>query len=180
MMKAVTVAAAGFTILFYLLYRHIGTGVFLSLAITCGTVLYHFLMRLSVGFLFNTVMRNKANYRAKWFCVSAAEQKLYQKLKVKQWKSKLPSYDPTIFDPALHSWDEIAQAMCQAELVHETIAVLSFLPIFAARWFGDLPVFILTSVAAAAFDLCFVVMQRFNRPRVLRMVDRERAAQKGK
>ena len=41
----------------------------------------------------------------------------------------MPTYDPTLFGPQIHSWDEIAQDMCQAELVHETIVVFSFLPI---------------------------------------------------
>ena len=65
----------------------------------------------------------------------------------------------------MHTWDEIAQAMCQAELVHETIVVLSFLPVAASVWFGAAAVFLVTSLAAAAFDLMFVMMQRYNRGR---------------
>ena len=45
------------------------------------------------------------------------------------------------------------QATCQAELVHETIAVLSFLPIAAGVRFGAYPVFIITSVLALGFEL---------------------------
>lgn len=89
---------------------------------------------------------------------------------MKHWKNKLPSYQPEYFDPQKHSWDEIAQAMCQAELVHEVIVVLSFVPIAFSVWFGALPVFVITSVAAAAFDLMFVIIQRYNRPRVMRLI----------
>lgn len=73
-----------------------------------------------------------------------------------------------------HSWDEIAQAMCQAELVHETNMVLSFLPMIAVKWFGSFGVFLITSVCGAAFDLVFVIIQRYNRPRVVKLALRKR------
>ena len=58
-----------------------------------------------------------------------------------------------------------------AELVHETIAVLSFLPIAAGVRFGAYPVFIITSVLAAACDMAFVIMQRYNRPRLIKLME---------
>ena len=70
-----------------------------------------------------------------------------------------------------HTLVEVVQAMCQAELVHETIAVLSFLPIFAGFWVGAFPVFIITSVLAATFDMVFATAQRYNRTRVLRLIE---------
>ena len=88
----------------------------------------------------------------------------------------MPTYDPSLFDPKLHSWEEIAQAMCQAELVHETIVVLSFLPLLGAIPFGSFGVFLITSVLAALYDLSFVIMQRFNRPRIMKLIAKERAA----
>ena len=60
--------------------------------------------------------------------------------------------------------------MCQAELVHETIMLLSFVPILAYLWFGALEVFIITSILAAGFDGMFVIIQRFNRSRVINMI----------
>ena len=84
-------------------------------------------------------------------------------------------YDPTLFDPRLHTWEEIVQSMCQAELVHETIAVLSFLPIAEGVWFGEYPVFLITSVLAAACDMAFVIVQRYNRQRVMKLLKRQSA-----
>ena len=75
-----------------------------------------------------------------------------------------------MIDSKIHSWDEIAQAMCQAELVHEVIIILSFLPIFAAIPFGALPVFVITSILSAGFDAMFVIMQRYNRPRIMKLI----------
>ena len=117
------------------------------------------------------MLKNRADYRRRWFRVSAAEQKLYKTLRVKKWKGKMATYDPSCFDPKLHSWDEIAQAMCQAELVHEVIMVYSYLPVLAAIPFGALPVFVITSLLAACFDAMFVIMQRYNRPRILKLME---------
>lgn len=64
---------------------------------------------------------------------------------------------------------EIAQAMCQAEIVHEIIIILSFVPIAFIPRFGAAPVFIITSLLAAELDLSFVILQRFNRPRILKI-----------
>ena len=143
-----------------------------SFAITFGTISYHFLMRLAVGFAFDIFMKNQADYSLKWYQCRPWEVKLYRWLKVKQWKSKLPTYDPGHFDPKQHTWSEIIQAMCQAELVHEVIVVLSFVPIVLSHWFDDLLVFVITSLCAALFDTIFVILQRYNRPRIIRFSNR--------
>ena len=154
-------------------YKVTSSGILLPLAITSGTIAYHFVMRLMVGLAFHATMRNKADYRKRWYQVSKREMAVYEKLKVKQWKRRMPTYDPALFDPRLHTWEEIVQAMCQAELVHETIAVLSFLPILAGIWLGEYPVFIVSSVLSAACDIVFVIMQRYNRQRVTKLLNRK-------
>ena len=130
-------------------------------------------MRLLVGLAYDVGRNNRADYCKPWFRQKTFEPKLYETLRVKSWKGKMPTYEGDLFDPRKHSWDEIAQAMCQAELVHETIAVLSFLPLFAVRRFGSFGVFLITSVLSALLDLMFVTMQRYNRPRVVRLAERQ-------
>lgn len=173
-MKGAALLSVALTVLFVLLYRRLRTGPWLSLAITFGTIGYHFVMRLLVGLAYNSFMKNHADYHSFWFRQKRFEPKLYELLRVKSWKGKMPTYESAVFDPRRHSWNEIAQAMCQAELVHETIAVLSFLPLFAVRWFGSFWVFLITSVLSALFDLTFVIMQRYNRPRVVRMAEKQK------
>lgn len=168
-MKSTAAISLLMTACFCLLYRLTSSGVLFTLAVTAGTIAYHFNVRLLVGALFDAVMQNQADYTRKWFQVSGAEMKLYQKLKVKKWKSKMPTYDTDAFDRSRHSWEELVQTMCQAELVHETNVVLSFLPVVGSIWFGSLAVFVITSVLSAAFDLMFVFMQRFNRTRILKL-----------
>jgi len=146
-----------------------------SFAVTFCTCFYHFAMRLLVGHVLNATMRNQADYTKRRYQLRPFEIRLYKALKVKRWKGSMPSYDPSLFDPKLHSWDEIAQAMCQAEVVHETIAILSFLPLLAAIPFGSFGVFLITSLLAAMFDLLFVIIQRFNRPRVLKCLQLSKA-----
>ena len=172
-MKGAALGSAALTILFSLLCRRTPAGVWYSLAITFGTISYHLVMRLAGGFAYDIGMNNRADYHNPWYRPRAFESRLYERLRVKSWKGKMPTYESDLFDPRSHSWDEIAQAMCQAELVHETIAVLSFLPLLAVRWFGSFPVFLITSVLSALLDLLFVIMQRYNRPRVVRLAEKQ-------
>lgn len=173
MMKSIAILCVIACVIFGILNMILDTGVWLSLTITFGTIAYHFVMRLLVGHIFDKTMHNRADYTKKWFQVGVAELKFYNKIKVKKWKNKMPTYDPTLFSPEKHTWDEIAQAMCQAELVHETIAILSFLPILMTIWWDSFWVFFITSIAAAVLDSLFVMMQRYNRTRIQRLVKRK-------
>lgn len=155
-------------------YAVTGVSLLLTLAITFGTVAYHMVMRLAVGGLFQWKMHNRADCRKPWYRLRPWEERLYRRLRVHRWKQYMPTFDAAQFDRKRHSWDEIAQAMCQAELVHETIIPLSFVPVLTVPWLGAPAVFILTSVFAAAFDSLFVMMQRYNRARVLRHLDKKR------
>lgn len=171
-MVTITILSAICTVVSFCLYKISENNVILAAAITFGTTAYHFFMRLSVGFIFNKTINNRTDYRKGWYQCRAWERKLYERLNVKHWKGIMPTYDTSLFDYTKHSWDEIAQASCQSELVHETIILLSFVPILFSIWFGAIMVFIITSILAALFDLTFVVMQRYNRPRIIRMIGR--------
>lgn len=172
-MKGLALFSILLTVFCVIIYIHMHIRLFFILAITFGTTSYHLIMRLFVGFLLNLLLHNHVNYRKKWFQASALEQKLYGILRVKKWKTKMPTYDPECFDSKIHSWDEIVQAMCQAELVHEVIIIFSFAPVFAAIFWGALWVFVTTSVLSACFDAMFVIIQRFNRPRVIKLIEKQ-------
>ncbi len=174
LITGITIGTVVATALLMFLHRSCPSDVILSLAVTSGTICYHFSMRLLTGLLFNSFMKNRTDYRRPWYEQKPWEASLYERLRVKAWKGRIPAYDPGLFDPRMHSWDKIAQAMCQAELVHETIVVLSFLPIAASVWFGETGVFIVTSVLAAGMDMVFVIVQRYNRPRIIRIIEREK------
>lgn len=148
------------------LYWRSGEGVFLTLAITFGTITYHLGARLLSGAVFGRAVKLRWDYTKGWFRVRPREMELYKLLRVRAWKDKMPTYSPEAFSPRLHSWEEIAAAMCRSELVHEANALLSFLPLVASGWFGAFYVFLLTSLGGAAFDLSFAAIQRYNRGRL--------------
>ena len=143
-----------------------------SMAITFGTIFYPLAVRLAIGGLIDAKYHNHMDYTKKWFQERPFEKKLYQTLKVKNWKKWLPTFNPEDFDLKNRSVEEIIQVSCQAEVVHEVIMPFSFVPILFSIWFGSLSVFIITSCAAFLFDSIFVIMQRFNRPRLMRLLRR--------
>ena len=98
---------------------------------------------------------------------------MYEVLRVKKWKDKMPTFAPEMLDLKIHTWEEIAGAMCQSEVVHSIIVVLCFVPILATLIWGTFWVFFITSVLAAGVESMFVIMQRYNRPRVIRMIERK-------
>jgi hypothetical protein len=179
-MKRITVSTLLLTVLFSLIYANTHISMTFPLAITFGTTFYHFGMRLLIGGVFDKCMKNKADYSKKWYQLRIWEMSLYDKLKVKKWKNKMPTYKPELLSPKEHTWDEIAQAMCQAELVHETIIIFSFVPILFSIIWRTFWVFFITSILAALFDLSFVIMQRYNRPRVVKIALKEKENEKYK
>ena len=174
LMKMITAFSFIATILSIILFCRFNKSIYLTLAVTFGTVSYHLGIRLLVGLFYNTIMKNHADYTKKWYQIHSWENKLYQLLKVKTWKDRMPSYNPEIFSNKKHTWDEIAQSMCQSELVHETNIILSFVPLIASIYFGSFCVFLITSVCGAVFDLLFVIMQRYNRPRIVKIALRQK------
>ena len=143
-----------------------------ALAITFGVTLYHFVMRLAVGTVVNSVMKNKADHTSLWFREKSFEGKLYKLMRVRKWKKYIPTYSPDTFDTGKKTVKEIVGATCQAETVHEVIMALSLLPIALIPFFGGAAAFIITSVLSALIDLVFVVLQRYNRPKLIRVMAR--------
>jgi len=156
------------TVLFILLYRALQHKALLSFAITFGTTFYHFAMRLLVG----TLVPRRFDYRKRWFQPAKWEPALYKALRLKKWKAELPTYNPRLFSIQENSLEQIVTNMCQAEVVHEIIILLSFLPIAFSSVFNGFVEFLITSVLAAGFDFLFVMLQRFNRPRIVKLLRR--------
>ena len=140
--------------------------------ITVGVTLYHFAMRLAVGTVVNLIMKNKANYKSVWFCEKRFEGKLYKLIRVRKWKKYLPTYNPDTFDASQKTVEEIIGATCQAEIVHEVIMALSLLPIAFIPFLGGAAAMIITSILAMLIDSMFVILQRYNRPKLVRVMER--------
>ena len=106
---------------------------------------------------------------SKWFAPKPFEDKLYQTLRIKAWKDRVPTLIPESFSLKIHSLDEIIQNMCVSEIVHEIIVVLSLAPILLAISFGELAVFLITFAVKALLDCIFVILQKYNRPKLFKL-----------
>ena len=160
-------------ICFTLYYRNIyNNGIILWTGITAFTIMYHFWVRIIMGNV-SKIFKNKINYKQSFFKERKFEKKLYKILRVKDWKGKALTYNPESFSLKEHSLDEIANTMCKSEVDHwinEIISVSTLL--FAIPW-GELWIFAITALAAMIFDSQFIIIQRYNRPRVLKIIYKE-------
>ena len=174
LMHILTVAFVLLTVVFYAVYFFTESVAAYSVFVTFLTFSYHFLMRLTVGFFTGFIPDKLLNPENKWFSPKKSEKKIYKILKVKKWKGSVPAYYHDAFNVEKHSLKEISVSMCVAELTHEIIVVFSFVPILFSLKFGEPAVFIITSFVAAGVDMIFVVVQRYNRPRILRLIELKR------
>lgn len=174
LMKRLTVICAILLLIFIIIYFSSSLPVILSLCITFGTTFYHLFMRLFVGFCVNSIFHNKMDYNKRWFRECKFEKKLYRILKINKLK-RIPTYSPDVFSTSLHTFEEIVCASCQAEVVHEIIFVLSYIPLLFTLFFGVFWVFFITSVIASLIDLFFVIIQRYKRPILVKFIKRHNA-----
>lgn len=172
-MKYTACVAFTGTILCEILYCLSDMELLFTLAVTFGVTFYHFSARLLVGAILRARYHNCMDYNRKWFQSHPFEERLYKKLKVKQWKNRMPTYDPRSFSLKESSLTGIAQATCQSEIDHEINVIISFLPLFLVPMLGSFWAFFITSLLAALYDLTFVVIQRFNRPRILKLIEKQ-------
>lgn len=172
-MKAAAFFSLAAAVVLVLLYRHWQLEWLFAAAITAGTTFYHFAMRLLVGFTVPLCIKQPMKYR--WFQQKDFEPKLYRRLRVRQWKDRMPTYAPSSFSLRENTLRQVVEACCVAEAVHEVIILFSFLPLGFSRLWGAFPVFLITSLLSAGFDCCFVIMQRYNRPRLVRILVKQEA-----
>jgi hypothetical protein len=174
-MKSAAAGTSLLTLFFMLAYRYFPVNPLLVCAISFGTTAYHFVMRLVVGSIIPKLTNYDFDYRHRWFQPRKWEPAFYKKLNVRHWKGKIPTYAPDQFSINNNSLYRIIQNMCGAEIVHETIMILSFAPLLTVPLFGSFPVFLMTSVLSALYDSIFVMAQRYNRPRLIRIHERQEA-----
>jgi hypothetical protein len=170
----VTVLAFGFILAAYFTD---GGDPWFTFAMIFGTTAYHFVMRLAVGGSVAALFPKEVNCENFWFRERKFERKLYAFLRVKKWKGKKPTYNPDDFSLKKHTYSEVIRSMCVAEVGHEIIIVLSFVPLlfsfFGNQFWLNFSIMAATSLIAAAVESQFVIMQRFNRPRMIRLQKRE-------
>lgn len=135
------------------------------------TAIHFVLMFISAPIVF-LFFRMKYNYHHSWFVPKKFEEKLHRVLKVKRWKTKIPTYDSRAYSLTEENITNAIQMTCHAEIVHEVIAVLSYLPILFGLFISNYGFFIVLSFVFSVIHLLFSIVQRYNRPRLIRLYER--------
>lgn len=135
--------------------------------VTAFTLVYHLWGRIIMGNVTKLFRIDRDHW---WFRERSFEKKLYQLLRVRKWKGKALTYRPELFDLHKYSLDEIADTMTKAETDHWVNEGISLVSISFGLIWGETWIFLLTALAAMLFDAQFIVIQRYNRPKVLRVL----------
>lgn len=146
---------------------------FLWIGITAFTIMYHLWMRIIFGNI-TTKFKKHISYKHWWFKERKFEKTLYKFLKVKKWKNKALTFQPELFSVKDYSLEEIANTMTKSELDHWINEILSLTTLAFGLIWGEMWIFALTAFVAMLFDAQFIVIQRFNRPRILKIIEKQK------
>lgn len=135
-------------------------------------LVYHLWLRLIMG---NVSKLFPIRHTCRFFRALPFEKKLYALLRVKKWKGHMPTYNPGSFSLEKHSLSEIADTMAKAETDHWINEIISLSSLLFSLVWGAFSVFLVTALLAMAFDAQFIIMQRYNRPRVLAVLTHQKA-----
>ena len=142
--------------------------VILWTGITVFTIMYHFWVRIIMG---NVTKLVRIDYRQWWFKERKFEKKLYGILRVREWRDKVLTYNPDSFLVEKNSLTDIANTMAKAETDHWINEIISVTTMFFPLLWGAFPIFFITALAAMVFDAQFILVQRHNRPKVVRLIE---------
>ena len=160
----ILLAAAGLCLYYTDVWAHAAV---LWTGITTFTILYHFGGRILLGKL---TLHMPLDHKHFWFREKRFERKLYKLLRVRKWKEKVLTFDPDAFDLSKHTYEELVLTMTKAETDHWINELLSLTTLLFALLWGHFWLFFGTAVAAMLFDAQFIVVQRYNRPVLLRVI----------
>ena len=167
----IALSAVCAAVCFCLYYGKIHTGdAVLWTGVTCFTVMYHLWLRIIMG---NVTKLFSIRYTQLWFQAHAFEERLYRIFRVIKWKVTALTYNPEVFVVQAHALDEIANTMSKAETDHWMNELISLSTLLFGLLWGQLWIFALTAVLAMLFDGQFIVIQRYNRPRVVKILKRQ-------
>ena len=179
MYTVIAICLVSCIICFFLYYTHrTASEKVLWIGIVTFTIMYHFWVRIILGNV-SKLFRKHIRYDQWWFKEHKFEKGLYKILKVKKWKDKTFTYNPRDFDVKNKPLDEIANIMAKSEVDHwinECISLSTLL--FIIPWHQPI-IFIIQALAAMIFDSQFIIIQRYNRPRVIKALQhKQKTAEK--
>ena len=109
------------------------------------------------------------------------EGKVYEKLKIKKWKTKLPDASillsriiPKLYPTKRMKNSEkekakiLVKESCVAEGTHKVVSILGFFCIYIWKSIGGVSV----AVVFYLFNVPFILIQRYNRPRLKKLANK--------
>jgi hypothetical protein len=159
----------------FVLHENIKMDWILIIGMIMGYTAIHFILMFITAPILFALFRMKYNYLHRWFAPKRFEEKLYQILKVKKWKNKIPTYDNAAYSLTKQNIPKAIQMTCHAEIVHEVISVLSYLPILLGLVIPKVGLFIVLSFVFSVIHLLFSIVQRYNRPRLVGLYERTKS-----
>ena len=145
--------------------------------ITAFTIMYHFWGRIILNNVCK-LFQKYINYKQWLFKERKFEKNLYKALRVKDWKGKALTYNPESFSLKEHSLEEIVNTMTKSEVDHWINKAVSLSTMLFAILWGEFWIFCITAIAAMIFDSQFIIIQRYNRPRIVKLLERENKREK--
>ena len=85
------------SLIFYHIFNISGNYIFYILCILFAIAGFHLCVHLGIGHIVNFILKNDVDYNKIWFLERAFEDKLYKKLRVRNWKDKIPTFYPDTF-----------------------------------------------------------------------------------
>lgn len=168
-----TIVSLVLTLLMLLIFFDSGVVFWKFLAVIFGTVLYHLSLRLALHFALDFAPLDWLDWKQDIYTPRRFEKNFYESLSITKWKRFLPGYDEDMFDERFQSWDDILINRCQEEITHWLCAFISIIPaIVGPILFRNFWLFFLTSLIAIIYDMGFVMIQRYDRPRNIAMLRR--------
>lgn len=146
------------------------SGVMLWTGIVAFTIMYHFWVRIIMGNV-SKLFKKHINYKQWWFKERKFEKKLYKFLRVKAWKGKALTYNPESFSLKEHSLEEIVNTMTKSEVDHWINEVISLSTLLFAIPWGGFWAFFISAIFSMIFDSQFIIIQRYNRPRIVKILE---------
>ena len=160
-------------ICFYLYYGNVyKSETILWIGIIVFTVMYHFWVRIIMGNV-SKLFKRHLNYKQWWFKEKSFEKGIYKFLRVKEWKGKALTYNPELYSLKENSLEEIANTMVKSEVDHWINEVISLSTLLFIIPWGRAWAFVMSAIVAMIFDSQFIIIQRYNRPRVLKILKKE-------
>ena len=144
-----------------------------AIFITLFMFAYHADIRILIGIVTNNLFKNKINIDKKCYKISTGEFTVLNKLGVKKWKSKFITMFKSQFEVAgFADIEGVLRNNINAEITHHLCFVFGLLAVLFGWMISaeELWLYVITSVVASlALDLPPILIQRYNRYRLLKI-----------